>query len=127
MKHGPIHLDTNFLIGALVPNSQEDQKIRNWVNEYRPISMSSVAWTEFLCGPLTGEDLSLSAAIISEPRPFTAEMAKLAARLFNETGRRKSSLADCMIAATAIIEDSALATLNLRDFNAFKTFELVLA
>ena len=126
MKHGAIHLDSNFLIGALVAESREDEQLRVWVKENRPISMSSVAWTEFLCGPLHEKELSLSISIISDPRPFTAEMGKLAAQLFNETGRRRGSLADCMIAATSIVEHARLATLNRRDFNSFETFGLVL-
>ena len=49
------------------------------------------------------------------PEPFLAADAGLAARLFNQTGRRLRSLADCMIAAVAIRCGARLATNNVAD------------
>ena len=56
-----------------------------------------------------------------------AETASLAARMFNSTGRRRGTLADCMIAATAMRADAALATSNREDFTCFVAQGLRLA
>ncbi|MCY4276930.1 MAG: hypothetical protein OXE81_03695 [Gammaproteobacteria bacterium] len=87
----------------------------------------NVALTEFLCGPLEQRDMALARSIISELRPFNSEMCDLAASLFNDAGRRRGSLADCMIAATAIAEHAPLATCNQADFVAFRSSGLLLA
>jgi predicted nucleic acid-binding protein len=89
--------------------------------------MSAIGWAEFLCGPVAAAALELAARIVGEPVAFTAADAVLSARLFDETGRRRGSLADCMIAATAIQAGASLATADLRDFERFRGAGLVLA
>jgi predicted nucleic acid-binding protein len=51
--------------------------------------------------------------------PVTAELATEAGRLFLETGRRSRSLPDCIIAAAAIRDQAALATVNRSAFEPF--------
>ncbi len=58
---------------------------------------------------------------------FTEEMAKLAACLFNGSGRHRETMLDCMIAATALTPHSSVATSNRKDFEAFQRFDLRLA
>jgi predicted nucleic acid-binding protein len=122
-----IHLDTSFLIGALVPGSPEDRLVRSWLRAGEPLAASAIAWTEFLCGPLAGQEVNLAERLIASRSPFLDEDAELAARLFNETGRRRGTLADCMIAATALRERAAIATMNVPDFRRFVPFGLALA
>ena len=58
---------------------------------------------------------------------MTRATAELAARLFNATGHRRASTADCFIAASAIENDTELLTDNIEDFKPFTTFGLKLA
>ena len=115
-----IHLDTSFLIRALQTESPEDRRLRRWIREGERLGMSSVAWTEFLCGPLSDSELVLATEIVGECREFTPEDAAAAAALFNRSGRRRGSLMDCMIAAAALTDGAAIATTNPDDFRRFK-------
>ena len=122
-----IHLDTSFLIGALAPGSQEDTRLREWMMANEPLGMSTVAWAEFLCGPVEEAALSVASVVVGRQSPFTDETAVIAARLFNGSGRRRGTMVDCMIAATALAEKAAVATSNPDDFRRFEVFGLALA
>ena len=111
-----IQLDTSFLIRALTHGSPEDRRLRGWVEAGEPLSMSAVAWAELLCGPLTPDELEFAGEVVGQRHNFTEEQAAIAARLFNESGRRRGSLPDCMIAAAALFYGAALATANEADF-----------
>jgi len=115
-----IHLDTGFLIRALSRNSPEDRKLRAWLKEAEPLGMSAISWTEFLCGPVEAADVELAGRILRDPVAFNSVDAALTARLFNLAGRRRGSLTDCMIAATAIRASAPLATTNPADFRRFE-------
>ena len=65
--------------------------------------------------------------LLAAPQPFLASDAHKAAELFNATGRRSRSLADCQIAAVALRCDARLATVNLLDFTPFQNHGLTLA
>ena len=119
-----IFLDTSFLIRGLVRDSAEDRALRKWLKRREVLGMSSVAWTELLCGPIDESQRELAAGVVSLRVAFAEEDAVLAARLFNETGRRRGSLIDCMIAATALRAREPLATANPADFRRFATYGL---
>ena len=70
------------------------------------------------------EELALR--IVDAHRDLTLEHARIAAGLFNESGRRRNSLSDCMIAAAAIHDGACLATANLADFRRFTSAGLKL-
>ena len=122
-----IQLDTSFLIRALVRRSTEDGRLRAWLRDGEPLAIASLAWTEFLCGPVSLDAVAAAAELLDVPVAFTAQEATLAASLFNQTGRRRGTLVDCMIAATAIERGAALATSNRADFERFVPFGLSLA
>ena len=127
MAETAIHLDTCFLIRALVPGTEPDLRLRQWLREGQRLCMDSIAWTEFLCGPLTPEELVLAEQIVPVRIEYSEQDARRAADFFNATGRRRGSLANCMIAASAREQGAALATTNLQDFKRFEDFGLRLA
>ena len=115
-----IHLDTSFLIVALVRGSRQDRKLREWLRAGELIGMSTIAWTEFLCGPVEAGHVELAARVVVQRLPFEEQDAAFAARLFNQSECRRGSLADCMIAATALRHEAHLATNNPADFGRFE-------
>lgn len=122
-----IQLDTSFLILALVPGTSQDTQLREWLTANESMGISAIAWTEFLCGPMGVADVELVARLVGTPQTYDDEHASLAARLFNESGRRRGSMIDCMIAAAAMTADSTLATANIKDFSRLVTLGLRLA
>jgi len=120
-----IHLDTSFLIRALRSNSAESKKLVQWFAAKEPLAVSAVVWFEFLIGPpgLTiDKEEERMARLMVEKRilPVTDAVAKLAAHLYNSTGRRRGLVPDCLIAATAIMDDAPLATANPKNFETFR-------
>ena len=89
--------------------------------------MSVIAWSEFLCGPIDETALSLASLVVGRRPEFTEAMATISARLFNESGRRRGTIIDCMIAAAAISEGASVATTNPADFSRFEALGLALA
>ncbi len=122
-----IHLDTSFLIRALVAGSGEDRRLRSWLERRIPLAVSAIAWAEFLCGPISSAQQTLGARVVGAPVSFGALDARLAASLFNGSGRRRGTLADCMIAAVAIRAEAQLATADPRGFAGFQAEGLDLA
>ena len=122
-----IHFDTNFLIDAVKTGTPPHLDLRNWIQAGDPLGISAVAWAEFLCGPLAPADLPAAQILFPTQESFLGADAVQAASLFNQTGRRSRSLADCMIAAVAIRCRAKLATSNRVDFQPFMPFGLLLA
>ncbi len=81
--------------------------------------MSAIVWAEFQCGPLSDASIDAAARFTGEPVAFSANDAILAASLYNAGGRKRNSLPDCMIAASAMNASATLATNNLHDFERF--------
>jgi len=123
-----IHLDTNYLIGLLVRGSAPAADVDKRLAAGESMATSAVAWSEFLNGPVTSVEISRVEAVIqSRIVPFGIPEAVLAADLFNKTGRRRGSRFDCLIAATAILANAQIATVNQSDFKAFLLHGLKLA
>lgn len=122
-----IHFDTSFLIDSLKVGTPPHLKLRNWIQAGEDLDISAVAWAEFLCGPLAPMDLAAAQTLFPHQEPLLGADAAQAAHIFNQTGRRSRSLADCMIAAVAIRCGATMATSNQGDFQPFTPFGLLLA
>jgi predicted nucleic acid-binding protein len=122
----PIHLDTNQLIGLGKRGSTAQQRIDQWIRAGESLVTSAIAWAEFLCGPLTPSEKVTSEALLTAILPLDSVTAGLGATLFNASGRRSRSLPDCLIAATALMHQSPLATENRGDFLHFAAHGLVI-
>jgi predicted nucleic acid-binding protein len=123
-----IHLDTNYLIGLLVKGSPQALHVDGWLAAGQSLAAGAVAWTEFLNGPVSPLEVSRTEAVLqSRIVPFGRPEAVLAAELFNKTGRRRGSRFDCLIAATAMLAQAEIATVNQSDFNLFTVHGLKLA
>lgn len=121
-----IHFDTNFLIQATEEGSVAHVSFRKWFGQGERFEISSIAWAEYLCGPLDEKGENFARKICPSPEEFLPADAELAAKLFNQTGRRSRSLSDCMIAAVAIRCGAKLATINVSDFQPFVSHGLIL-
>jgi predicted nucleic acid-binding protein len=122
-----ICLDTNYLIRGLVSESDEAAALIAWTQAGEILVTPSVAWYEFLCGPVTQEQVNIVRAFLREVVPFDAEQAVEAARLFNAAVRSRRTRVDAMIASAAIVLGASLATDNRADFEVFVEYGLELA
>jgi predicted nucleic acid-binding protein len=116
-----LHLDTNCLIDLLFGNSKtrsilKAKLLAGWI-----CSTSTLAWHEFVCGPLQSEQKQdIWDFLEGRVLPMDFEIAELAAEIFNKSGRKKGSKPDCIIAATAIYHNATLLTWNKKDFRNIK-------
>lgn len=110
----------------MVPGSPEDARLRGWLAAGETLAMGAIAWAQFLCGPVDDRVEELAGEVVAQRTGFSERHANLAAHLFNESGRRRGTLIDCMIAATALNDDAALATANVADFRRLESLGLSL-
>ena len=112
-----IHLDANYLVLATVAGFSEARRIRAWLSSGEQLGTSSIAWMEFVTGPVTSQVVVAVSQVIQERiDPLGRDEAELAAHLFNLVGRKRALRYDCLIAASAILGNAALATSNAKDF-----------
>jgi predicted nucleic acid-binding protein len=115
-----IHLDTNYLVDLCTPGSAAAAEVRQWLANNEEVATSTIAWSEFVSGPVSQKDINAVEYILSgRLTVFSRDEAIMAGGLFNQTGRKRGSRMDCFIAATAICAGAQLATQNKNDFSIF--------
>ncbi len=114
-----ICLDTNYLILGLVAGSRESQELTAWITSGELLVTPTLAWFEFVCGPVTPAQIQTMRAFLHALVPIDEMHAIAAAELFSAARRKRSTRVDAMIAATAIVADAPLATNNKNDFRPF--------
>ena len=123
-----IHLDANFLIGVANRQLPVESALVEWLRQGEGFAASAVAWAEFLNGPVKPSHVQQMHVLIESRVISLGRLeAEKASKLFNETGRRRGSLPDCFIAATAICANARLATQNQKHFTLFAAAGLRLA
>lgn len=121
-----IHLDANVLI-ALPVLARQRHALTQRISQGEPVATSSLAWFEYLCGPVDDAEQQLARAVIGGRIVEVDEtIAERAATLFNLAGRKRSMRTDSLIAAAALLAGAELATYNADDFSAFTTHGLTL-
>ncbi|NBB78026.1 MAG: PIN domain-containing protein [Verrucomicrobia bacterium] len=121
-------LDTNALIALSDPNHRVFKLVEAELRSGGEASTCSVAWHEYVRGPLLKQDRARALRVIeSRIMDLGRRNAETAAELYNSTGRRRGSTADCLIASVAIDSNAEMVTCNLADFALFVPHGLRLA
>ncbi len=109
-------LDTDVLIDVLRGRDTARARLVDLISRFVPCC-SVITVAEIYAGMRQEEEdatrMLLDGLIMI---PVTGETAELAGRLRYKAKSRRLELADCLIAATALIESATLATGNVKDY-----------
>ena len=122
-----IFIDTSALVDSLTGERRSGPKLRRFIDAGEPIAVSAVVLYEWLRGPRTDDELLEQEEIFPRDRsiPFGAAEATRAADLFKRVPRARTKEIDLAIAATALVRDASLWTLNRVDFEDIPGLKLV--
>lgn len=119
MEEAVICLDTNYLIRCLMPGTMEASRMVAWTKAGTLLVTPAVVWHEFLCGPVSSQQVNTMRAFVRDIISYGESHAAESARIFNAVGRARRLRVDVMIAGTAITLGAPLATNNVADFSIF--------
>jgi predicted nucleic acid-binding protein len=120
------HLDTDFLVKALLTRGPERTALQALADSVDEIEMSAIAWYEFCRGPRRPEQVAVARNLLENDGivPFTENHAEMAAEMFLKLGRPRKRSADLAIAAVALARGARLLTGNTRDYSGIDGLEL---
>ncbi len=113
-----IVVDTSALIDSLCEPRRSFDRLEELVASGQILAIPTLVLYEWLRGPRTTEQLMDQEALLPRERavPFGPVEAARAAQLYKAVRRARGREIDLAIAATAIVRDGALWTLNTSDF-----------
>ena len=114
-----ICLDTNYLILGLSAGTREAQQLIVWSQAGEVLITPTIAWFEFVCGPVTAVQINTMRGFLRDIVVFGEPQVVEAARLFNAVGRKRTLRVDAMVAGSAVVARARLATNNRKHFATF--------
>lgn len=113
-----ILLDTSVLIDALTGPGRSAARLRARIEEGERVVLSTLVLYEWMRGPRVPAELRAQEALFPAETAlsFGPSEAALAARLYREVSRSRGREMDLAIAASALLHEAALWTLNPADF-----------
>lgn len=122
-----ILIDTSALIASLCGPRRSLETLEALIASGELITVSALVLYEWLRGPRTAQELRDQESILPPERviPFGLAEAARAARLYGVVPRARGREIDLAIAATALLRDAALWTLNRDDFKDIPGLQLV--
>ncbi|HEX3069519.1 MAG TPA: PIN domain-containing protein [Thermoanaerobaculia bacterium] len=122
-----IVVDTSALIDALTGPRRSLPRLLEFIDSGERLMLPTVVLYEWLRGPRLKEELHVCEELFPQEEAvvFGTAEATVAARLYRKVRRPRGREIDLTIAASALIRDAALWTLNRDDFRDIEGLPLV--
>lgn len=113
-----VHLDTSFLVDALTGSKRSGPRLKSLTAEGIVVRIGAPVVYEWLRGPRTSTQLSDYSQLFPPEKivPVDNAVAGKAAALYKTVRAPRGREMDILIAACALEQNAALATLNREDF-----------
>jgi len=113
-----IVLDTSVVIDSLSGPKRSAAKLRGVIESGERLLVPALVLYEWLRGPRLAEELAAQEALFptDSALPFGSAEARVSANLYRSLSRPRGRELDIAIAASAIVKEAALWSLNAQDF-----------